>query len=71
MAEHGSFVQTFPSLQFRGGPPTQSPLMHMSFVVQMFASVQGPAAGVPPWQIPALHVSPLVQTFPSSHGPVS
>jgi hypothetical protein len=40
---HESSVQTLPSSQFGGGPPTQVPLEHVSFVVQALPSSQGSA----------------------------
>jgi hypothetical protein len=37
---HESLVQGFESSQESAGPPTQTPLLHVSLVVQAFASLQ-------------------------------
>jgi len=41
MELHESLVQTFPSSQLGGGPPTHNPPEHMSPVVQAFPSLHG------------------------------
>ena len=60
-----SSVQTLPSLQLGGGPPTHEPKAQVSLVVHAFPSLQGLVLLVntqtPPW-----HES-VVQTFPSLH----
>jgi hypothetical protein len=38
---HESLVQTFPSSQLGGGPPTHDPPEHMSAVVQALPSLHG------------------------------
>jgi hypothetical protein len=43
---HASVVQTFASLQFGAGPPTQLPLEHVSAVVQALPSEHGAELGV-------------------------
>jgi hypothetical protein len=60
-----SSVQTLPSLQLGGGPPTHDPPEQTSPVVQALPSLHGAAlllkTQTPPW-----HVS-VVHTFPSLH----
>src|SRR5436309_2422123 len=61
-----SSVQGLPSLQFGGGPPTQTPPEQVSFVVHALWSSHGPGTGEPPWQRPLLHVVFTLQGLPSS-----
>src|SRR5262249_52864233 len=60
-----SSVQTLPSLQSGGGPPTQLPLLHMSLVVQALPSSQEAALLVCTHPVSGLQLS-SVQTLPSS-----
>src|SRR2546425_1069885 len=60
-----SSVQTFPSSQFRGGPPTHRPPAQVSAVVQVFPSSQGAVFGVFTQPLAGLQES-SVQTFRSS-----
>src|SRR3989441_683337 len=60
-----SSVQTFPSSQFRGGPPTHRPPAQVSAVVQAFPSSQGAVFGVFTQPLAGLQES-SVQTFRSS-----
>ena len=59
-----SFVHTFPSLQTRAGPGTQTPPEQVSFVVQTLPSVHGAELLVWTHPDPGLQES-LVQGFPS------
>jgi hypothetical protein len=66
-----SSVQTLPSSQFGGAPPTQTPAAQVSFRsedVQTLPSSQ--FGGAPPRQAPAAHVSFVVQASLSSQGDV-
>ena len=45
VALHESFVQAFPSSQFKSGPPMQASPWHLSSVVHAFPSSQGAPAG--------------------------
>jgi hypothetical protein len=47
VVSHASSVQALPSLQSRGGPPTQAPFTIVSFVVQAFPSSHGVCARAP------------------------
>jgi hypothetical protein len=60
-----SLVQTFPSSQFGGGPPTQDPSEHMSPVVHAFPSSHGLALLVCVQPVTELQAS-IVQMLPSS-----
>src|SRR5439155_223789 len=60
-----SSVQTLPSSQLSAGPPTQPPLLQVSFVVQAFPSLQGAVLAVWTQPVLGLQVS-SVQTLPSS-----
>jgi hypothetical protein len=60
-----SSVQTLPSLQTGGGPPTHAPLEQVSFVVQALPSLQEETLFTFVHPVAVLHES-LVQTFPSS-----
>src|SRR5438445_3150813 len=60
-----SSVQTFPSSQFRGGPPTHRPPAQVSAVVQVFPSSQGAVFGVFTQPLAGLQES-SVHAFPSS-----
>src|SRR2546422_537982 len=60
-----SSVQTFPSSQFRGGPPTHRPPAQVSTVVQAFPSSQVAVFGVFTRPPPGSPHSP-VPTFPPS-----
>src|SRR6266481_4417480 len=57
-----SSVQTLPSLQFGGGPPTQLPPLQVSLVVQALSSSHGLVLLVCAHPVAGLHVS-LVQTL--------
>jgi hypothetical protein len=59
-----SSVQTFPSSQLGGGPPTQAPLLQASFVVQASPSLQGLLLLVCTHPVMASQLS-SVQTLPS------
>src|SRR5262249_11991147 len=65
-----SSVQGFASSQPMGAPGTQTPLVHMSPVVQALPSLQGPVTGVPGWHVPPEQTSPFVHGLPSSQAPV-
>jgi hypothetical protein len=56
---HESSVQTLPSLQLGGGPPTHEPKAQVSLVVHAFPSSHGTALLVnthtPPWQESSVH----------------
>ena len=60
-----SSVQTLPSLQLGGGPPTHAPAAQVSLVVHAFPSLHADVLLVNT-QTPAGHES-FVQTFPSLH----
>lgn len=64
---HESVVQTFPSSQLRGGPPTQAPAEHASAVVHALPSSQVVPFGTGTWTTPRVgeHES-AVQALPSS-----
>src|SRR5262249_26559846 len=59
-----SFVQTLPSLQLGGGPPTPVPALQASLVVQALPSSHGPGTLVC-WQPDAGEHESAVQTLPS------
>jgi hypothetical protein len=61
---HESSVQTFPSLQLGGTPPTQLPPEHVSFVVQALPSSHDAVLFVCTHPVAGLQVS-SVQRFPS------
>src|SRR3989442_1511122 len=60
-----SVVQTSPSLQWGGGPPTPVPPLQVSFVVQALPSLHGAVLFVWTQPVAGLQLS-VVQTFPSS-----
>jgi hypothetical protein len=62
---HESIVQTLPSLQLAGGPPTQAPLLQVSLAVQALPSLQE-AALLTFRQPSAWSQESVVQTLPSS-----
>src|SRR5207244_307877 len=62
---HESSVQTLPSSQSSGGPPTHTPPEHVSFVVQTLPSSHGAELFTCSHPSVGLHES-SVQTFPSS-----
>jgi hypothetical protein len=62
---HRSVVQTFPSSQSVGGPPSQLPPEHASPVVHRFPSLQGSVFGAFTQPVAGLQES-SVQRFPSS-----
>jgi hypothetical protein len=59
-----SVVQTFPSLQLGGEPPTQLPALHVSLVVHALLSLQGSVLFVVVQPVAGLQPS-VVQTLPS------
>ena len=61
---HESSVQTFPSLQSGGGPPTHEPAEQLSLVVQALPSSQGNVLFTCTQPLAGLHES-SVQAFPS------
>src|SRR3989454_108699 len=61
---HESSVQTFASLQFGAGPPTQTPPAQVSPVVQALPSVQGAVFGVFTQPVAGSQAS-VVHTLPS------
>jgi hypothetical protein len=61
-----SSVQTLPSPQLGGGPPTHTPPEQASPVVQAFPSLQSTLLSVNAQPVPGSHVS-VVQRFPSLH----
>jgi hypothetical protein len=64
-ALHESVVQTLPSLQFGGGPPTQTPPLQVSAVVQALPSLQAAVLLALTQPVAGSHES-VVQRFPSS-----
>jgi len=60
-----SSVQTLPSSQFGGAPPTQTPAEHVSPIVQASPSSHA-AALLMFWQPKTTSQESSVQTFPSS-----
>src|SRR5205814_1585205 len=63
---HESLVQPFPSLHTSGGPPTQEPPAHASFVVQALPSLHGVTLLVITHPVAGLHASSL-RPFASLH----
>src|SRR5438105_2359396 len=59
-----SLVQTLPSLQVSGAPPTHGPAEHVSFVEQALPSLHGLVLFVKTQPLAGLQVS-VVQTLPS------
>jgi hypothetical protein len=62
-----SSVQTLPSLQSGGGPPTHDPLAQVSLVVQALPSLHGAVLLVCTQPVWGSHES-SVHGLPSSHG---
>src|SRR5207247_5786297 len=62
---HVSVVQTLPSSQFGGGPPTQAPAEQVSPVVQAFPSLQGDVLLVCTHPVAGFHAT-VVEAAPSA-----